>query len=119
MKLSGPKLLLHLEGFSVLVAACLAYHAGGFAWWKFGALFLAPDLAMMGYALGPKIGAVTYNAAHTYVAVGVLWLLGHALGLSHVLPICLIWLAHIGFDRVLGYGLKYPDAFKDTHLGRL
>jgi len=119
MKLSSPKLLLHLEGFSVLVAACLAYHAGGFAWGKFGALFLAPDLAMMGYALGPKIGAVTYNAAHTYVAVGVLWLLGHALGLSHVLPICLIWLAHIGFDRVLGYGLKYPDAFKDTHLDRL
>jgi hypothetical protein len=74
MKLSGPKVLLHLEGLGVLVAACLAYQAGGFAWWKFAAVFLAPDLAIVGYALGTKIGAVIYNAAHTYVAVGVVWL---------------------------------------------
>ena len=80
MKISGPKMLLHLEGFSILVAACLAYHAGGFAWWKFGALFLAPDLAIIAYPLGPKIGAVAYNVAHTYVAIGVLWLLGHWAG---------------------------------------
>ena len=119
MKLSGPKLLLHLEGLCVLVAACVAYQAGGFAWWKFGVLFLAPDLAMIGYALGTKIGAASYNAAHTYLAVGGFWLLGHGLGLPSVLPICLIWTAHIGFDRMLGYGLKYPDAFKDTHLGRV
>ena len=119
MKISGPQLLLRLEGFGVLVAAGWAYHAGGFAWWKFGALFLAPDLAMIGYAWGPKSGAVTYNVAHTYVAVGGLWLLGHWLGMPGALPVCLIWLAHIGFDRLLGYGLKYPGAFRDTHLGRL
>ena len=116
---SGPKLLLHLEGLSVLVAASIAYHASGFAWWQFGALFLAPDLAMIGYALGPKVGAAIYNAVHTYVAVGALWLLGHWNDISSISPICLIWVAHIGFDRLLGFGLKYPDAFKDTHLGRL
>ncbi len=119
MKISAPKLLLHLEGLAVLTAAVLAYHAGGHAWWEFGVLFLAPDLAMIGYLAGTRIGAAAYNAAHTYVVVGAFWLLGHWGGLPGVLPICLIWVAHIGFDRMLGYGLKYPDAFKDTHLGRV
>jgi len=104
---------------AVLVAACVLYHAGHFAWWKFAVLFLAPDLGMMGYALGKKIGAAVYNAAHTYVAVGLLWLFGYRLGIPSVLPLCLIWMAHIGFDRLLGYGLKYPSEFKDTHLGRV
>jgi hypothetical protein len=119
MKLSGPRILLQLEGFCVLVAASLVYHAGGHAWWKFLVFFLAPDLAMIGYALGARIGAATYNAAHTYAVVGALWLLGHFFGIASVSPICLIWLAHIGFDRLLGAGLKYPSGFKDTHLGRV
>jgi hypothetical protein len=118
-KLSAPRVLLHLEGLCVLVAASLVYHAGGHAWWKFFVFFLAPDLAMIGYTFGARIGATIYNAVHTYVAVGVLWLLGHLLGISSVLPICLIWLAHIGFDRLIGAGLKYPSGFKDTHLGRV
>ena len=119
MKLSGPRILLHLEGLCVLVAAILVYHAGGNAWWKFCVFLLAPDLAMIGYAFGARIGAATYNAVHTYVAVGALWLLGHLLGIASVSPICLIWFAHIGFDRLLGYGLKYPSGFKDTHFGRV
>ena len=119
MKFSFPKLLLHLEGLMVLTAACVAYHAGGYSWWRFAGWFLAPDLAMVGYLLGPKVGAAAYNAVHTYLAVGVLWLAGQALGLPALTPLCLIWAGHIGFDRALGYGLKYATAFKDTHLGRV
>src|SRR5215831_1134309 len=119
MKLSGPRVLLHLEGLCVLVAASLVYYAGGYAWWKFVMFFFVPDLAMIGYVMSATIGATIYNAVHTYVAVGALWLLGHQLGVASVSPICLIWLAHIGLDRLLGYGLKYPSGFKDTHLGRV
>ena len=119
MKLSGPRVLLHLEGLCVLVAASLVYHAGGYGWWKFVVFFFAPDLAIIGYVMSATIGATIYNAVHTYVAVGALWLLGRLLGVASVSPICLIWLAHIGLDRLLGYGLKYPSGFKDTHLGRV
>ncbi|MCX6952713.1 MAG: DUF4260 domain-containing protein [Verrucomicrobia bacterium] len=119
MKILVPKLLLHAEGFAVCVAAVVAYHAGGFPWWKFAVGFLAPDLAMIGYAFGPRIGAATYNAAHTYVAVGLLWLAGHFLAIPALWPLGLIWAGHIGFDRLVGYGLKYPSDFKDTHLSRV
>jgi hypothetical protein len=80
---------------------------------------LAPDLTMAGYAFGVRIGATIYNLGHTYPAVGAFWLIGHFTHASVALPFSLIWLAHIGFDRLLGYGLKYPTAFKDTHLGRV
>ncbi len=119
MRLLSPKVLLHLEGLLVLGVACLGYGAWGDAWWKFAILFLAPDLAMLGYLFGPKVGAAAYNAAHTYVVVAALWLAGFLAHAPGVISLCLIWLAHIGFDRLLGYGLKYPSAFKDTHLGRV
>ena len=84
----------------------------------FAALWLAPDLSMLGYLGGPRLGARTYNAIHTYVTPGTLSLsalLFHAHG---VLPVALIWINHIGVDRLLGYGLKYPTAFGLTHLSK-
>jgi hypothetical protein len=114
-----PRLLLHLEGLTCLCAACALYFIGSHSWWLFAVLFLAPDLAMLGYLLGPKIGAALYNAVHTYTTVGVVWIVGHFLSVSIATPICLIWVAHIGFDRLLGYGLKYSTAFKDTYLSRV
>jgi Domain of unknown function (DUF4260) len=82
-------------------------------------LFLAPDLSMAGYLVGKKSGAMFYNSAHTYtvplLAFLVLWLSGQ----TSFLGLILIWLAHIGFDRIVGYGLKYETAFKDTHLQRV
>lgn len=115
----SPKVLLHAEGLAVLVAACAGYRVYGASWVLFAVLFLAPDLAMIGYVLGVKLGAMTYNAVHSYVGpllLGVIAYLAHAPGLY---PYALIWTAHIGFDRLLGYGLKYDTAFKDTHLGRV
>ena len=111
-----PRPLLHLEGATVLVASILAYHWIQAGWLQFAVLFLAPDISMLGYAANVRVGAISYNAVHCYVAP--LALVGWSLGTNHhaILPLSLIWIAHIGFDRMLGYGLKYPTRFKDTHL---
>lgn len=109
--------ILRLEGFAVFVAALFAYQALGGNWWLFALLILAPDLSMLGGLLGPAFGARAYNAAHSYsvplVLAGLAWLSGAA----WLLPFAVMWTAHIGIDRALGYGLKYPSAFDRTHLG--
>jgi hypothetical protein len=112
----SPRFLLRLEGALVLLAAVGAYAAMDASWEMFAALLLAPDLFMVGYLSGPRVGAALYNAGHTYG--GPLVLGGLALGLGRPLlgGIALIWAAHIGMDRALGYGLKHPTGFHDTHL---
>ena len=100
------------------VSAAL-YARIGASWWLFAALFLAPDLSMLGYLAGACWGARVYNAIHTYVTpatLGLCALLSHA---QLALAIALIWASHIGVDRLLGYGLKYADGFGYTHLGRI
>jgi Domain of unknown function (DUF4260) len=119
MKPSGPKVLLHLEGLVVLLAASTLYRDIGGTWGKFAALFFVPDLLMVGYCFGERAGAWIYNAGHTYLAPILFWIVLHFAHRPSLLPLDLIWVAHIGFDRFLGYGLKYPTAFKDTHLGRV
>ena len=119
MKISGPKVLLHIEGLVVLVAACVAYGALGASWGKFALLFFVPDVSMVGYLGGKVIGAWVYNAFHSYLGPALMWALAYWGDQSALVPICLIWAAHIGFDRLLGYGLKFPTAFKDTHLNRV
>ncbi|MDQ0475042.1 DUF4260 domain-containing protein [Labrys wisconsinensis] len=114
----APRLLLRLEGVAALAAAVLAYAAGGHDWTVFALLFLAPDLTMLGYVGGPGIGAALYNLGHTYVVPAGLGALGWVAGQPWLLASALVWIAHIGFDRALGYGLKYDDAFGHTHLGR-
>jgi hypothetical protein len=114
-----PRALLRVEGALVLGAALLAYaHLGG-SWGWFAALFLLPDLSMLGYLAGPRVGAVAYNAGHSYVAPALLAALSVALGAPALLLGAAIWVGHVGFDRMLGYGLKYGTAFGDTHLGRV
>ena len=107
--------LLRLEGLAALALASAAYAVTGAPWWSFAALLLAPDLAMAGYALGPRPGAAAYNAAHSYLTPALLWAAGLAMG-ADLAPIALIWAAHIGMDRALGYGLK-GRSFGETHLG--
>ena len=87
-------------------------------WPAFALFFLAPDLAMLAYLFGPRAGALGYNLAHTYAFALLLALAGFFAGVPIAAAGGLIWAAHIGFDRALGYGLKYPTGFGDTHLGR-
>jgi hypothetical protein len=114
-----PRTWLRLEGAALLAASALAYHWQLGSWWTFALWFLAPDLSMVGYVAGAAAGARLYNLAHSDVAPIFLAMYGIGVGRSDVVPYALIWLAHIGFDRLLGYGLKYPTRFQDTHLGAL
>jgi hypothetical protein len=114
-----PRRLLHLEGLAVLAASLALYFDAGYGWLALIVLFLAPDLSALGYLGGPRLGSVTYDVVHTYalpVALGTIGVIG---GYDRAIQIALIWLAHIGMDRMLGYGLKYPTGFKDTHLQRI
>jgi hypothetical protein len=114
--LTKPRWLLHLEGACILAFTVALYRAGHFRWWTFAALLLAPDLAMLGYLANVKIGAALYNLVHTEAGPILLLLVCVAVPLPVLQPYALIWLAHLGMDRMLGYGLKYPTRFKDTHL---
>jgi hypothetical protein len=114
-----PRALLHLEGAVIFLLSIYVFHRIHPGWLLFIALLLVPDLSMLGYLLGVRIGAVCYNVAHTLALP--LIAAGAALASDHKvwLPFLAIWIAHIGMDRMLGYGLKYPTAFKDTHLQRV
>ncbi len=117
----GPRALLRVEGAVVLLAAVLAYARLGAGWGLFAALFLVPDASFLGYLAGPRWGALAYNAAHSYLgpfALGLVAYLGLGVG-SVGLAVALVWGAHVGFDRMLGYGLKYASGFRHTHLGEL
>ncbi len=115
----GVRILLRLEGLALFLGMTLLYGIWEGSWWIYAILFLAPDLSFAGYLAGPKAGAVIYNAAHSYMAPMTLMTIGFALSAPLVLSIAMIWLAHIGFDRALGYGLKYFAGFGFTHLGRI
>ena len=115
----GLRTLLRLEGLTLFAGMTLLYAVWGGYWWIYAILFLAPDLSFLGYLAGPKAGAVVYNAAHSYMAPMALMTTGLALTSPLTLSIAMIWLAHIGFDRTLGYGLKYFAGFGFTHLGRI
>jgi hypothetical protein len=115
----GPKLLLHVEGMAVLAASAVAYERTGARWLWFAVFFLAPDVSMVGYALGPRAGSLAYNVVHTYTAPLALGIAGALAHQPSWAPVALVWIAHIGFDRLLGYGLKYETSFKDTHLSRI
>ncbi len=112
-----PLTLLRAEGVFVFILSILLYAHTGAPWWRFAVLLLVPDIFMAGYWLGPRWGAIFYNFAHTYI--GPVLLAGFVVVSSHpaLLPYSLIWAAHIAMDRALGYGLKYPTGFKQTHLG--
>jgi hypothetical protein len=114
-----PKLLLQIEGAAVLLAACILYQQSHGSWLWFGLLFFTPDFSMLGYVASKKVGAAFYNLAHTYTAPLLLLLVFWLGGRTSDAWLALVWLAHIGFDRLIGYGLKYETAFKDTHLQRV
>jgi Domain of unknown function (DUF4260) len=115
----APGILLRIEGLAVFVAAVVLYVDGDYSVLALVLLFLVPDLSMLGYLIDERAGSMTYNAVHAYVGPVALLAVGVLAEGSIATQLALIWLAHIGGDRALGYGLKYPSAFKDTHLGRV
>lgn len=111
--------LIRLEGLLVLALGTTLYFTNGYGWLAFVLLLFAPDLSMIGYASGNKLGAYVYNAAHTYTVPLLLLLAGLIFPAKWPTMLGLIWVAHIGLDRMMGYGLKYESGFKDTHVQRL
>ncbi|WP_428650184.1 DUF4260 domain-containing protein [Roseibium sp.] len=128
--MTGEKSLvgwLKAEASFIFLATLALYAWTGASWWLFLLLFLAPDLSMFGYLAGPRTGALVYNLGHAYIGPVLLMVLGLCLdrfgqspaAFQKISPIAVIWASHIAFDRVLGYGLKSPEGFKITHLGRI
>lgn len=113
------KIILHVEGFAVLALCLYFYGFSQFSWMLFIVLLFSPDLFMIGYLFNNKFGAMLYNVFHTYVFSIGLVLCGLLLSNDTLLAIGIIWTAHIGMDRMFGFGLKYPTEFKDTHLNRV
>jgi hypothetical protein len=113
------KSLLKIEEIAQLLLAVLVFAHLPYAWWVLPATFLLPDLSMLGYLAGPRVGATSYNLLHhkaLAIAVGVAgWALGHPV----LMLAGTVLLFHSAFDRMLGYGLKYGTGFHDTHLGRV
>jgi len=114
--LAKPGVLLRVEGLFVFALAVYLYRVIGAPWWIFIALLLLPDLSILGYLVSARFGARSYNLIHTYVGPITLSVLSFCLHEDNLLLFALVWFAHIGIDRALGFGLKYPTFFKDTHL---
>ncbi len=117
--MSGPNILLRLEGLAALTASVLLFYNLGGHWGIFALLFLTPDLSMLGYLANPRLGSILYDAAHSYVSVALLTAAVLLNKHPSWLPLPCIFAAHIGFDRALGFGLKYATRFEDTHLQRV
>lgn len=111
-----PRRLLQVEGLAGFGLALGLYFSLGGPVWLLVVLALAPDLSMVGYLRGPRVGSWTYNAVHTYTLPVALGGIGYWLGGSLAIELAAIWAAHIGADRSLGYGLKFESGFNDTHL---
>src|SRR5690606_4977766 len=90
-----------------------------YSWWIFPALLLLPDLSMIGYAFGPKYGAILYNFFHHQLLGIIVYLIGTYMEIEMVQLIGIILFGHSAMDRIFGYGLKYFSGFQDTHLGRI
>ncbi|MBX9804504.1 MAG: DUF4260 domain-containing protein [Alphaproteobacteria bacterium] len=114
---SGPKIWLHLEGLCYFIAGLYLFSLHHRSWGFFAALFLLPDLSFAGYAFGPRIGAYAYNTLHSAVGPLILGITGMMVNSPDYVVISTIWISHVGADRMLGFGLKYSDNFKHTHLG--
>ncbi len=117
------KRLLQAEGLALFAASLVAFSTLNASWWMYAILFCVPDVAFLGYLAGPRIGAFAYDVLHSTIGpillAGVAWWLGFDILGQVLIAIAAIWIGHVGFDRMLGYGLKYASGFKDTHLGKI
>lgn len=119
--MSQPAIFQRAEGGILCAVTLFVYAQLGISWWAFIPLWLLIDITVIGYVAGPKIGALVYNAGHSLILPLLLLAFFWMVSATNVLGIAvaLVWLNHIGLDRLLGYGLKFSDEFKHTHLGRI
>ncbi|MFI0846377.1 DUF4260 domain-containing protein [Mesorhizobium sp. IMUNJ 23232] len=110
---------LRIEWACIALVAAAVFTTMGGSWLLFAVLVLAPDLSMFGYLAGPRVGAFAYNLVHTLIGPTVLAGIAWVADSNIVMQIALVWVFHIAVDRALGYGLKLPTSFQDTHLGRI
>ena len=119
MRARGLTKTLRVEGLFEAALGFAAFSATGESWWMFLALALLPDLSMLGYLAGPRAGALCYNGAHTTIGPCALAIVSLPLGFAPGLAVASVWIAHIGVDRMLAYGLKSFRGFRHTHLGEI
>ena len=112
----SPQRILRIEGLAVFLTALAVYFALDGPLWLLAVLALAPDLSMAGYLAGPALGSRIYNLFHTYTLPLALGGAGVWTGTTLAVLVAAVWTAHIGADRLVGYGLKYETDFKETHL---
>lgn len=115
------KLTLKLEELAMTAIAIYFFtvHDLGLPAWLWFILFFAPDIGILGYLINTKIGAITYNTFHHKGIAIALVALGFFISTEALIAIGILLFAHSSFDRIWGYGLKFPDSFKNTHLGSL
>ncbi|PEZ01269.1 hypothetical protein CN326_21655 [Bacillus sp. AFS018417] len=114
------KAILNIEGLLVLLLSIFMYfYHYHFSLMWFLILLFAPDISMLGYIVNSRIGATLYNIFHSYILPILCIILGMLFTNNITIMLGLVWTAHIGMDRVLGYGLKYNNSFKETHLQKL
>ncbi|WP_080505175.1 DUF4260 domain-containing protein [Halorubrum aethiopicum] len=111
-----PRTFLRIEGLAAVGLALGGYFTLDGPIWLLVVLALAPDLSMLGYLVGPKLGSLSYNIVHTYTLPLTLGGFGFWVDVQLALLVALIWIGHIGADRLFGYGLKFESGFKNTHL---
>ena len=114
-----PRHLLRLEGLALFAGCVVVYGHLDFGWVLFLVLFLAPDLSALGFLAGGRAGAISYDLAHTLAFPFALATAGVLADAELAIQLALVWAAHIGFDRVIGYGLRYPASPRETHLDRV
>ena len=110
---------LRAEGAAAFAAGLAGFLFLGLPWWAFALLLIVPDVSMVGYLRGPRVGAILYNVVHDLATGVVVAGVGLAIGSVPVAAAGAVLVAHSGMDRMAGYGLKFPDAFRNTHLGRI
>lgn len=113
------KNIIKLEELGVFILSVFLLYklAMPLSWWLYVLLFFAPDIGMLGYLVNTRIGAITYNFFHHKALASLLVILGMLIINNYLIMAGLLMFAHSSFDRVLGYGLKYPDSFKHTSVG--
>ena len=119
MVVGTPRRLLRIEGATLVAGSLIAYSTTDQAWWLVPLTLLLPDLTMIGYLGSTRLGSYLYNLGHSTPMPAAIVAIGWWQDKSLVVALGLVWLAHIGLDRLIGYGLKYDDHFQHTHLGRL